>query len=154
MCRKLSLKSITTRYHYLTTDMKQSRSSEVNISSGWIDIPRILWDLGVYFLVKNSLPLDPTLRQTNPVLAFPAYKFKIYLAYLANPCISLLSPMLPHQIPACTSVLPRKCQAYCTSHPQRSDGPNTCEKRKPVLGSHIFLSTLFCDTLNHVLPLT
>jgi hypothetical protein len=40
-------------------------------------------DLGVYFLVKNSLPPDPTLRQTNPVQAIPAYKFKINLAYLA-----------------------------------------------------------------------
>jgi len=61
MCLKLSLKSITTRYHYLTTDMEQSRSWEANISLARIDIPRIIWDLGVHFLVKNSLPLDPNL---------------------------------------------------------------------------------------------
>jgi hypothetical protein len=82
MCRKLSLKSMTTRYRYLTTDMEQSRSSEVNISSAIIDIRRILWDLEISFFVKNGLPLDPTLWQTNPVQALSVYKFKIYLAYV------------------------------------------------------------------------
>jgi hypothetical protein len=42
-----------------------------------------LWELWVYFLVKNSLQLDPTPRQINPVQAVPVYKFKIYLAHLA-----------------------------------------------------------------------
>jgi hypothetical protein len=127
--------------------MEQSRSSEANISLATIDVPRILWDLGVYFLVKNSLPLDPTLRQSNPVKALRAYKFKIYLAYLAIH----ISVLLLHQIPACTSVLPRKCQVYCTSHPQRYD-----EKHESVLSSQLTYipQQLSCDNLNHVLPLT
>ena len=63
--------------------MAQSLSWEATIILASTDIPRLLWDLGVYFFVKNSLPIDPTLRQTNPVQTLPAYKFKIYLAYLA-----------------------------------------------------------------------
>jgi hypothetical protein len=96
MCRKLLLKSITTTYHYLTTDMEQSRSSEANISLARTDIARILWDLVLYLLVKNSLLLDPTLRQTNPVQALPAHKFKIYLTYLAIHLSVFFSFMSPH----------------------------------------------------------
>jgi len=130
--------------------MEQSRSWEANISLARIDIPRILWDFGVYFLVNNSLQLDPTLRQTNPVQAVPAYKFKIYLAYLAIHALVFFPSCYTTKSPHALLFSPREFQMYRTSHPKLSDGPNTCEKRKSVLSSRYssapfsaILSTMF-----------
>jgi hypothetical protein len=94
--------------------MEQSRSWEANISLARIDIPRILWDLGVYFLVKNCLPLDPALRQTNPVQTLPAYKFKIYFAYLAIHVSVFFPSFYPTKSPHAFLFSPESVK--CTAH--------------------------------------
>jgi len=78
--------------HY-TTDKNHCRENEGSSASQ--EIPRILWNTNVHYRVHNSLPLIPTLCQTNPVHSIQRYIFyyhsiKLYFILLTQQFILII----------------------------------------------------------------
>jgi hypothetical protein len=56
-------------YMYITNYMEQSPSSEANRSSAIQEIPRMLWNLKIYYRIHKNLPPVPVLSHIDAVRA-------------------------------------------------------------------------------------
>ena len=92
--------------------MEQSPSWEAYRFSASQEIPRILWNGVVLYLIHKSSPPGTVLSQFNPAI-LPSHFFDVhcYLVLPSTPRSSnwSLSLGFPHQNPICTSPLPHTC---------------------------------------------
>ena len=112
----------------LTYSIEQRPSCEANWFSASQEIPCILQNPKVHFLIHKCLPPVPILSQINPVHAPTSHYLKIHLNIIlpsmpGSPKWSL-SLRLPHQNPVYTSAVPHTC--YMPRQPRSSlfDDPN------------------------------
>jgi hypothetical protein len=152
----------------LTNFMKLSSSWEAFSCAATQEFHNILWIPKVCYRVHTSLPLVPVLSQISPVQTTPYYLFKIILLlrshlHLFFLGVSFLLAFPP--TPPMLLILFHSCYMLCPFYPPWLDHSNYTWRRvqvmKPVimqfsptschfirLGSNIFISTLFSNTLS------
>jgi hypothetical protein len=147
--------------------MEQSSSSEPTRFPATQEIPCILWNPKVHYRIHKSPTLVPLLSQNNPVHA-SSHFLKIHLNIIlpSMPGSSEWSPPLrfPHPNTLRTSPLHNRCYIPCLSRSfdlitrkvigedDMSLSSSFCSflyspLTSSILGSNIFLSTLFSNTL-------
>jgi len=96
--------------YLLTCSMEQSPSWEADSFSASEEIPPILWNPKIEYLIHKCLSPVPILSQLDPVHAQPSYFLKILLNVIlpSTPRSSewSLSHSSPQQNPVCASPLP------------------------------------------------
>ena len=101
-CSELDM-SWTTSQRFRSYSMEQSPSWEASWFLAGQEIPRILWNPKVLYLIHNCPPPFPILSHINPVHALTSHFLKIYSSglfhhvSLPKPCIHLYSsPFMLH----------------------------------------------------------
>ena len=107
--------------------MEQSPSWEANWSAASQEIPRILWNPKVHYLIHKCPPPVPILSQLNPVHTPTSNFLKIHLIIIlpstpGSPNWSL-SFRFPHQYPVHASPLPQTRNMPRPSHSSRFLSP-------------------------------
>ena len=123
--------------YLLTYSKEQSSSWEANWFAASQEIPRILWNPKVHYLIHKCPPTVPILSQLEPVHK-PTFSFlKIHLNIIlpSMPGLSKLSLSLrfPHQNPVYASPFPTMCYIPRPSHYSRVYHPHNIGWRVQII---------------------
>ena len=123
--------------YLLTYSMEQSPSWEANFFSASQEIPRILWDPKVHYLVCTNTPPIPILSQINQVRVPHPTSWRYILILSFHLCLGLPSGLLPSGFSTKTLYAPLLSpHTYYMPHPFHSsffDHPNNMWWRVQII---------------------
>jgi hypothetical protein len=145
------LKLFSRKQSYVTNFMELSPSREADSCSAAQELPSILWNPKVHYLVHKSLPLLPILSHINSVHTIASYLSKIQFN-IFHPVLVFLAGSffrLPNQYPICIPLLHSRYMT-CLYHPPWLDHSNYTWQRVQVMK---LLIMQFSPTSCHFIPL-